>query len=179
MKYTSVLLILVLIASCANETAVDNSIDMLDQEAVDAARQHIDAKSGFYSLMGETRLGDDCGGYSDVYRLFILRTFSESEVIRIGKRQGEPSLAYSVGRLGSAESVTNSIDDSIFAQFQTIVRSSPFLSMDVHTVIWGVDTPKYHFEWCSEGNYYAVEREWNDTELRAVFQYLEELVADE
>ena len=179
MKHISVVLILALMASCANETAANNSIDIPDQEAVDAARRHIDAKSGFYSHMGEARLGDDCGGYSDVYRLFILRTFSESEVIRIGEMKGKPSLTHSVGHLGEAKSVTNSIDDSTFTQFQTIVHSSPFLSMEVHSGVWGVDTPKYHVEWCSDGNYYAVEREWNDTELRPVFHFLEKLVADE
>lgn len=179
MKYISIVLILALIASCANETAGNISIDMPSQEAVDRSRRHIDSKSGFYSHMGETRLGNDCGGYSDVYRLFILRPFSESEVIRIGEMQGESSLTYSVGRFGKAESVTNSVDDSTFTEFRTIVRSSPFLSMDVHTGVWGVDTPKYHFEWCSDGNYYAVEREWDDTDLRPVFRFLEKLVADE
>ncbi len=179
MKRISVVLVSALIASCANETPVEISIYLPDQDAVEAARRHIDAKSGFYSYMGESRLGDDCGGYSDVYRLFILRTFSESEVIRIGEIQGKPSLTYTVGRFRKAESVTKSIDDFTLTEFRAIVGSSPFLSMDVHTGIWGVDTPKYHFEWCSDGNYYAVEREWNDTELAPVFQFLEKLVADE
>ena len=179
MKYTAVVLISALSMSCANETPVEELVDMPDQNAVDAARRHIDAKSGFYSHMGESRLGSDCGGYSEVYRLFILRTFSESEIIRIGEIGGEPSLTHSIGRLGEAESVTNGIEDSVLDRFRTIVRSSPFLRMEAHTGVWGVDTPKYHFEWCSDGEYYAVEREWNDTELGPVFQFLEKLVADE
>lgn len=179
MKYISVVLSHALIASCANVTVVDNPVHMPNPDAVDVARRHFDAKAGFYSHMGETRFGNDCGGYSNVYRLFILRTFSESEVIRIGEMQGEPSFSYSVGHLGEAESVTSSIDDSVFNQFQTVVTSSPFLSMEVWSEVWGVDTPKYHFEWCSDGNYYAVERERDDAELSSVFQCLEKLVAGE
>jgi len=179
MNRTLALLFPVLCVACAKPIATEQPIELPNQEAVEAARNHIDAKSGFYSHMSETRLGDDCQGYSNVYRLFILRTFSESEVIRIGELEGKPSLIYTVGRFREAESVTREIDDSTLAEFREVVRSSPFLSMVVHTGVWGVDTPKYHFEWCSGGNYYAVEREWNDTELAPVFQFLENLVSDE
>ena len=172
-------LVLAMIASCVDQTTVEESLELPSQEAAEAARRHIDAKSRFYSYMGETRLGDDCGGYSEVYRLFILRTFSESEVIRIGELEGEPILSYSVGPFKQVESVTQRIDDLTLSEFRAVVRSSPFLALDVYTGIWGIDTPKYHLEWCSDGNYYAVEREWNDIELAPVFQFLEQLVVEE
>lgn len=154
--------------------------ELATKDAVEKARKHFGSKSGFLVSLNEPFLHRNCGNAAEVYRLFILRTFQESEVIRITKYAGmAPLLTHTAGNLRDLRTSIRDIDEEVFESLKSTVESTPFLSMESWPGNWRPDADRYHLEWCRGGNYYGVDRERNDEYLSPVFEFIENLVSAE
>ena len=153
---------------------------VVSPDATEAAKEHTNSLSGFYLHLNEQFLGPGCGGASQVYRLLILRSFSESEVIRVAKyADARTFLTHTVGQLGSVRTTVAELPGEAFFQLETAVASTRFLAMETWPGAWGVDADRYVLEWCSGASYYAVDRESDDPEVGGVFDLLKSLAETE
>jgi hypothetical protein len=170
----------ILFILCILASQLVMSADSPTKDAADKARKHIGSRSGFLVSLNEPLLHRECGGAAEVYRLFILRTFQESEVIRITKYSGmEPLLTHTTGNLRDLKTSISDIDEEVFENLKSTIESTAFLDMESWPGIWRPDSDRYYFEWCSGTDYYGVEREWDDENLSSVFEFLKNLVSDE
>ena len=170
--------ILFLLCVLTGQLAV--SADLPTKDAADNARKHMGMMSGFLLSLNEPLLFRDCGGATEVYRLSIIRTLRESEVIRIAKYAGmEPFLTHTTGKLRDLKTSISNIDEQVFESLKRTVDSTPFIDMESSPGMWGVDADRYNLEWCRGTDYYGVDREQDDENLAPVFDFLRNLVTTE